>query len=215
MQISLKCIVRVFYIPSFFWFCVATIEVCVFRAVTSVAALFNFGGMFMYDKIGDKIKTLAKAIAIIGIVASVIYGIVLLSLEQTTAGIIYILIMPFLIWANSFVLYGFGELIEKVCNIEKNIRKGSSKTDTETEQKDNDEDYEEKEDDDGDEYNTYNERIAKIEELRDQGLITEEEYLTLIPDEKSKLISLKQMFDDGAISEEKYEELRKEILDNL
>ncbi len=169
----------------------------------------------MYDKIGDKIKTLAKAIAIIGIVASVIYGIVLLSLEQTTAGIIYILIMPFLIWANSFVLYGFGELIEKVCNIEKNIRKGSSKTDTETEQKDNDEDCEEKEDVDGDEYNTYNERIAKIEELRDQGLITEEEYITLIPDEKSKLISLKQMLDDGAISEEKYEQLRKEILDNL
>lgn len=214
MQISLKCIVRVFYIPSFFWFCVATIEVCVFRAAASVAALFNFGGMFMYDKIGGKIKTLTKALTILVIVASVIYGIVLLSLGQVW-GIIYILIMPFLIWASSFVLYGFGELIEKVCNIEKNIRKGSSKTDTETEQKDNDEDCEKKEDDDGDEYNTYNERIAKIEELRDQGLITEEEYITLIPDEKSKLISLKQMLDDGAISEEKYEELRKEILDNL
>lgn len=66
----------------------------------------------MYDKIGGKIKALVKAIAIIGIVASVIYGIVLLSLGQIW-GIIYILIMPFLIWAGSFVLYGFGELIEK------------------------------------------------------------------------------------------------------
>ena len=213
MQISLKCIVRVFYIPSFFWFCVATIEVCVFRAAASVAAFFNFGGMFMYDKIGGKIKVLTKAIAIIGIVASVIYGIVLLSLGQTVTGIIYLLLMPFLIWISSFVLYGFGELVEKVCNIEKKIRKGSSETDTEDEEKDSDEDYEE--DDDSDEYNTYNERIAKIEELRDQGLISEEEYIELIPDEKSKLISLKQMLDDGAISEEKYEELRKEILDNL
>ena len=135
MQIPLKCIVRVFYIPSFFWFCVATIEVCVFRAVTSVAALFNFGGMFMYDKIGGKIKALVKAIAIIGIVASVIYGIVLLSLGQIW-GIIYILIMPFLIWAGSFVLYGFGELIEKVCNIEKNIRQRYPDQDANSEQND-------------------------------------------------------------------------------
>ena len=135
MQISLKCIVRVFYIPSFFWFCVATIEVCVFRAAASVAALFNFGGMFMYDKIGGKIKTLTKALTILGIVASVIYGIVLLSLGQVW-GIIYILIMPFLIWAGSFVLYGFGELIEKVCNIEKNIRQRYPDQDANSEQND-------------------------------------------------------------------------------
>ena len=213
MQISLKCIVRVFYIPSFFWFCAATIEVCVFRAAASVAAFFNFGGKFMYNEIGKKIKTLAKVLTIFGIVASIIYGIVLLALGQTVAGIIYLLFMPFLIWISSFVMYGFGELVEKVCNIEKNIRKRYPETNTEAEEKDNDEDYEE--DDDSDEYNTYNERIAKIEELRTQGLISEEEYIELIPDEKSKLISLKQMLDDEAISKEKYEELRKEILDNL
>lgn len=135
MQISLKCIVRVFYIPSFFWFCVATIEVCVFRAVTSVAALFNFGGMFMYDKIGKKIKILAKILTILGIVASFIYGFILLVAGQTM-GIIYFLIMPFLIWASSFVLYGFGELIEKVCNIEKNIRQRYPDQDANSEQND-------------------------------------------------------------------------------
>ena len=136
MQISLKCIVRVFYIPSFFWFCVATIEVCVFRAATSVAAFFNFGGMFMYNEIGKKIKTLAKVLTIFGIVASIIYGIVLLALGQTVAGIIYILIMPFLAWAGSFVLYGFGELVEKVCNIEKNIRQRYPDQDADSEQND-------------------------------------------------------------------------------
>lgn len=141
MQISLKCIVRVFYIPSFFWFCVATIEVCVFRAVTSVAALFNFGGMFMYNEIGKKIKTLAKVLTVLGIVASVIYGIVILSFEQNW-GIIYILIMPFLIWASSFVLYGFGELIEKVCNIEKKIGQRYPDQDANSKQNEHAEDYE-------------------------------------------------------------------------
>ena len=90
----------------------------------------------MYDKIGGKIKVLTKAIAIIGIVASVIYGIVLLSSGQTVAGIIYILIMPFLIWISSFVLYGFGELVEKVCNIEKNIRQRYPDQDADSEQND-------------------------------------------------------------------------------
>ena len=89
----------------------------------------------MYDKIGGKIKTLTKALTILVIVASVIYGIVLLSLGQVW-GIIYILIMPFLIWASSFVLYGFGELIEKVCNIEKNIRQRYSDQDADSEQND-------------------------------------------------------------------------------
>lgn len=141
MQISLKCIVRVFYIPSFFWFCVATIEVCVFRAVTSVAAFFNFGGMFMYNEIGKKIKTLAKVLTVLGIVASVIYGIVILSFEQNW-GIIYILIMPFLIWVGSFVLYGFGELIEKVCNIEKKIGQRYPDQDANSKQNEHAEDYE-------------------------------------------------------------------------
>lgn len=95
----------------------------------------------MYDKIGGKIKTLVKAIAIIGIVASVIYGIVLLSLGQIW-GIIYILIMPFLIWAGSFVLYGFGELIEKVCNIEKKIGQRYPDQDANSEQNEHAEDYE-------------------------------------------------------------------------
>ena len=89
----------------------------------------------MYDKIGGKIKTLTKVLTILGIVASVIYGIVLLSLGQVW-GIIHILIMPFLIWAGSFVLYGFGELIEKVCNIEKNIRQRYSDQDADSEQND-------------------------------------------------------------------------------
>lgn len=90
----------------------------------------------MYNEIGKKIKTLAKVLTIFGIVASIIYGIVLLALGQTVAGIIYILIMPFLAWAGSFVLYGFGELVEKVCNIEKNIRQRYPDQDADSEQND-------------------------------------------------------------------------------
>ena len=89
----------------------------------------------MYDKIGKKIKILAKILTILGIVASFIYGFILLVAGQTM-GIIYFLIMPFLIWASSFVLYGFGELIEKVCNIEKNIQQRYPDQDANSEQND-------------------------------------------------------------------------------
>lgn len=95
----------------------------------------------MYNEIGKKIKTLAKVLTVLGIVASVIYGIVILSFEQNW-GIIYILIMPFLIWASSFVLYGFGELIEKVCNIEKKIGQRYPDQDANSKQNEHAEDYE-------------------------------------------------------------------------
>ena len=63
----------------------------------------------MFDNIGGKIKTLAKVVCWIGIVASVILG--LLSRNAITA-LLFIGIGSLGSWIGSFMTYGFGQLIE-------------------------------------------------------------------------------------------------------
>lgn len=76
----------------------------------------------MYDNIGGKIKELAKIGTIIGIILSVIVGILLITLVNSIIGIVLVFVLPIAFWISSFPLYGFGELIDKVCNMEKNAR---------------------------------------------------------------------------------------------
>ena len=69
----------------------------------------------MFDNIGSKIKTLAKVICWIGILISVISGIVVIASTGSTGvpvGILVIVLGALLSWIGSFVLYGFGQLIE-------------------------------------------------------------------------------------------------------
>jgi len=81
-------------------------------------------GVFMYDNIGGKIKSLAKVVgvggAVISGVAFFICIIIAAANEEwdTMAGIIitFLILMPGCIIA-SYPLYGFGELIEKVSTI--------------------------------------------------------------------------------------------------
>lgn len=63
----------------------------------------------MYDEVGDKIKTLAKVIAWLGIIASVVVGIVTIS---TGVGILVLILGPLFSWLSTLVLYGFGQLVE-------------------------------------------------------------------------------------------------------
>lgn len=63
----------------------------------------------MYDEVGGKIKTLAKVIAWVGIIASVVVGIVTIS---TGVGILVLILGPLFSWLSTLVLYGFGQLIE-------------------------------------------------------------------------------------------------------
>ena len=93
----------------------------------------------MYDKIGKKIKILTQILTLIFVI-----------------GLIFILLCPVLIWISSFYMYAFGELVDKVCDIEKRISGGVSNVDAE--QKPN------------------NERREKIEQLRAWGMLSEEEY---------------------------------------
>ena len=116
----------------------------------------------MYDNIGGKIKGLAIAIFIIETIAALITGIALIASDEDMIpiGFLAIVVVPLVAWVSSWLLYGFGELIDKACDIERNTCKGKRKSETQ-----------EKED---------SERINKLVELHSQGLITEEEYQQII-----------------------------------
>ena len=138
----------------------------------------------MYENIGAKIKFVAKAVFALGSSLTVGIGIVLLSLDRTytkitnmdsitiLAGTLLLILGPVFSWLASVPIYGFGELIDKATAIEHNTRGGvsintASKTESDTPRSETVSttqrsiDYE---------------RISRIEKLRSQGLITEEEY---------------------------------------
>ena len=80
----------------------------------------------MFDNVGGKIKSLAKTIFIIETIIFIIGGLVMLSDGGDTAmiyGVITIIVGPLTAWVSSWLLYGFGELIEKACEIAENTRK--------------------------------------------------------------------------------------------
>ena len=90
----------------------------------------------MWDNIGEKIKTLAKVIAFVGIISSIIGGISLISqgigINQRNwsssggelsifLGIASLIGGSIISWISSFFMYGFGELIEVTSEIKKHI----------------------------------------------------------------------------------------------
>ena len=77
----------------------------------------------MFNNIGLKIKTCAVVITIVGIVISIIWGIQV-SKTDLVSGLLIVIVGCLSSWIGSFLLYGFGELIEKLTNIEKQIKKG-------------------------------------------------------------------------------------------
>ena len=76
----------------------------------------------MYDNIGEKIKGLAKGMFIIEAIAAVIGGIVLLGYEFLAIGWLTLFLGPVVAWISSWLLYGFGELIDNVCTIAANTK---------------------------------------------------------------------------------------------
>ena len=84
----------------------------------------------MYNNIGKKIKMLAKVICWIGIIASVIFGLFMIAVGSQTyygggaivvSGFIIMIVGSLFSWIGSFFTYGFGELIDKTCEIEKKM----------------------------------------------------------------------------------------------
>ena len=76
----------------------------------------------MYDNIGEKIKGLAKVMFIVGAIAAVIGGLVLLVDKFLAIGLLTLFLGPVVAWVYSWLLYGFGELIDNACIIAANTR---------------------------------------------------------------------------------------------
>ena len=108
----------------------------------------------MYDNIGAKIKGLSKAIFIIETIVSVIVGIMVYNEGWIYIGVIVMMVGPIVAWLLSWLLYGFGELIDKTCDIARIVH--------------------------GDEINSKikpkvnSEKVDNNEELNSQSVITEE-----------------------------------------
>lgn len=69
----------------------------------------------MFSNIGGKIKATAKVSCWILIVLFVIAGIVLMVSRAVLAGLITMVAGVLSAWVGSFVLYGFGEMVENSC----------------------------------------------------------------------------------------------------
>ena len=74
----------------------------------------------MYDNIGGKIKGLAKAIFIVEAIAAIIVGIVLWVETEVWGCALILFCGPIVAWVSSCLLYGFGEIIDELCDIEHN-----------------------------------------------------------------------------------------------
>ena len=70
--------------------------------------------MFSYDNIGGKIKGWAKWIFAIEAIAAVISGFVLMAQNEDMIliGLLVAVLGPIVAWVSSWLLYGYGQLIE-------------------------------------------------------------------------------------------------------
>lgn len=78
----------------------------------------------MFNEIWKKMKILAKVLFWLVTVLSVILGIVFFvggGGEGIVMGIVTIIVGILLAWLSAFGIYAFGELIEKVVNINDNV----------------------------------------------------------------------------------------------
>ena len=119
----------------------------------------------MYSNIGGKIKGVAVAGCILGIIASLIVGILLISqssyyTQTAPMGLLVIIVGSLASWLGSFCLYGFGELIEKtgenneaLVKIEKELAALNAKSGAEKENR-------------PEEVRRHTEEAARVEEVR-------------------------------------------------
>lgn len=117
----------------------------------------------VFNNISKKIKILSYVCTIVGILCSFIFGFVLLK-SKNYMGIAVIILGSFISWVASFTLYGFGQLIENTDIIAN--RRSTTTADTNEDVVPRDRKAEK----------MLADRITVITTLKDDGLISEEEY---------------------------------------
>ena len=158
----------------------------------------------MFNNIGGKIKALAEVECGLGISISVIGGIILIGrgMESNSGeilviiGVTTLILGPLSSWLGSFVLYGFGELIETNAEIARNSIKGTT-SDSLTSRMVNDEK--------GATSDSLTSRIVNDE----KGATSDSLTSRMVNDEKMK--SLIEWKDNKLISEEEFE-IKKQAL---
>ncbi len=82
----------------------------------------------MFKNIGKKIQVLAKTLCWIGIAISIIFGLafIIVGIAQkqiliSLGGIAVAFIYAIFCWLGSFIMVGYGELVEKVNNIDNKL----------------------------------------------------------------------------------------------
>lgn len=78
----------------------------------------------LYENIGGKIKNWAKWIFIVEVIAAVITGIALIvdDGDENLVGVLVMFVGPIVAWIGSWILYAFGELVEKTSENESNTK---------------------------------------------------------------------------------------------
>jgi hypothetical protein len=76
----------------------------------------------MFDNIGEKIKKLAVVLTVLGIIGSIIFAIILWANELIGAGFLALFVGILSSWVGSFLLYGFGELIDNTKEMSNNTK---------------------------------------------------------------------------------------------
>lgn len=78
----------------------------------------------MFENIGQKIKVLATAVFVIETIVSFIVSLVLMSVDEDliVIGFLILVLGPLFAWLSAFLLYGFGELVDKTTKNESNTR---------------------------------------------------------------------------------------------
>ncbi len=93
----------------------------------------------MFENAGSKIQTLAKVVCVLGIIISVIAGIMILSggtalryygasMNVIITGLLTIVIGSLASWINALLLYALGSLVENVASIKAGMALRSGET---------------------------------------------------------------------------------------
>ena len=82
----------------------------------------------MFKNIGKKIKHLAEIYFALGIVVTVLTALYWWKINEFDLELYFIPALILIVgciyfWISSLFIYGFGELIDKTCDIERNTRK--------------------------------------------------------------------------------------------
>ncbi len=126
----------------------------------------------MYDNIGGKIKGAATVVFLIEAIMGIIAGIIIMAANENfiVLGLLVMVFVPIIAYISSWLLYGFGELIEKTCSIESTLRGTNGTTvgriKSEAQSKSD------------------AEKMKKLDSLRSQGIISEEEYINALSESK-------------------------------